>query len=120
MVMCARLQLSQVEAFWKIFFAEKNATSATQSLYITISQRIAGIVRVAVGSSRGAEKWGLACRFLPIPPAARAGRLRPHFCNLLPLEDLSNAFGTDSERIGQHRSVPARRSVISPSADGVR
>ena len=75
--MCPRLQLSQVEAFWKIFFAEKTATSATQSLYITISQRIASIVRVAVGSSRGAETWGLACRFLPIPPAALAERLRP-------------------------------------------
>ena len=62
MVMCPRLQLSQVEAFWKIFFAEKTATSATQSLYITISQRIAGIVRVAVGSSMGIRKPRLACR----------------------------------------------------------
>ena len=38
----------------------------------------------------------------------------------MPLENLSNAFGTDSEGVGQKLSVPARRSVISPSADGVR
>ena len=63
----------------KNVYDEKTATSATQSLYITISQRITDIVRVAVGSSRGAEKCGLACRFLPIPPAALAERLRPHF-----------------------------------------
>lgn len=62
--------------FGKNVYVEKTATSATQSLYITISQRIAGIVRVAVGSSRCTEKCGLACRFLPIPPAALAERLR--------------------------------------------
>ena len=53
-------------------------------------------------------------------PCRAGGAITPSFCNLLPLDNLSNAFGTDSERIGQKLSVPARRSVIFPSADGVR
>lgn len=57
---------------------------------------------------------------MPVEPFAARRTMRDSFCNLLPLDNLSNAFGTDSERIGQKLSVPARRSVISPSADGVR
>ena len=57
---------------------------------------------------------------MPVGPFAARRTMRDSFCNHLPFEHLSNAFGIRSERIGQNLFVPARRSVISPSADGVR
>ncbi len=66
------------------------------------------------------SNFGLSCRLNVYGILAARRTLRDSFCNLLPFEHLSNAFGIRSERIGQKLSVPARRSVIFPSADGVR